>query len=41
VSEALWVKEMMELLKGEFGKYYKIPTGELRYITFKLASMLD
>ena len=41
VNESLWIKQIMAILKEEFGKHYVIPDGEIRYITFRLASMFD
>lgn len=41
VQDTVWVKDMMDMLRPEFGKYYSVPNKELSYIIFKAASLMD
>jgi hypothetical protein len=40
-NKSLWFKEVAEILKAEYGKWYKFKTGELKYCTMKIASFFD
>lgn len=40
-GRSMWFKEIAEALQKEFGQFYKIKTGELRYCTLKIAACFD
>ena len=37
----MWIRDIAMALKEDFGKHYKIKTGELKYCTIKIASVFD
>lgn len=39
--KSLWFQNIAEALNEEYGKWYKIKTGELRYCTLKIACIFD
>jgi hypothetical protein len=40
-DQALWFKEIAEILKKEFGTDYTVKTGELSFCLIKMASWFD
>jgi hypothetical protein len=38
-NKSLWLREVAEILKEEFGATYKINSGDLRYCTLRIASI--
>lgn len=40
-NQSLWFKEIAEILKAEYGQWYKFKTGELKYCTLKIACIFD
>eukprot|EP00347_Sterkiella_histriomuscorum_P002260 403368849 len=39
--QGMWFKDIAETLKAEYGKYYKVKTGELKYCTIKFVALFD
>ena len=37
----MWFRDIALALKAEYGKNYKIKSGELKYCTIKIASIFD
>lgn len=37
----MWFKSIADILKDEYGQWYKFKTKELKYCTVKLASIFD
>jgi len=37
----MWFREIAEILKAEYGRWYDIKSGELKYCTMKIAAVFD
>ena len=40
-GQSLWFREIAEFLKAEYGQWYNIKSGELKYCTLKIAAIFD